>query len=418
MAALSFLEKLAVTKVYAQVVLSRKSRSKLARVEEERLRIEAHVAATGTAPIQVFLDPASAAAGTDELLTAMLRANPRISDLIFSPGRCLQVQMNGQLIALEGPGIAHLTADDTRRIASQLIGNNKAAITMLREQGYCDISYALPGVARFRVNVFIQRGSCAVVMRVIPTVIPTLSSTGAPAELRDISGLRDGLLLVTGPRGSGKSSTLAALINEINESTASHIITIEDPIEFLHLHKRSTVHQRELHSDTPSIAQAMRAALRQAPNVIAVGELEDRDTIELALEAAETGHLILSTLTTMTAPKAVERILGAFSAMEQDNAKERLARMLRLIVCQRLIPCADGERTAIFELVDGDSAELGLHPESRTHRSTRKNSVQIDAQLERLVRSGNLAQDVALSHAVDRASLSSKLSTTTKPRLR
>jgi len=139
---------------------------------------------------------------------------------------------------------------------------------------------------------------------------------------------------------------------------------------------------------------------------------------QLALEAAETGHLILSTLTTMTAPKAVERILGAFSAMEQDNAKERLARMLRLIVCQRLIPCADGERTAIFELVDGDSAELGLHPESRTHRSTRKNSVQIDAQLERLVRSGNLAQDVALSHAVDRASLSSKLSTTTKPRLR
>src|SRR5579859_5808955 len=169
----------------------------------------------------------------------MLRANPRISDLIFSPGRCLQVQINGQLTALEGPGIAHLSADDTRRIASQLIGNNKAAITMLREQGYCDISYALPGVARFRVNVFIQRGSCAVVMRVIPTAIPTLASTGAPPELRNITAFRDGLILVTGPRGSGKSSSLAALINEINENTASHIITIEDPIEFLHLHKRS-----------------------------------------------------------------------------------------------------------------------------------------------------------------------------------
>jgi len=376
------------------------------------------VAATGTAPIQVFLDPASAAAGTDELLTAMLRANPRISDLIFSPGRCLQVQMNGQLIALEGPGIAHLTADDTRRIASQLIGNNKAAITMLREQGYCDISYALPGVARFRVNVFIQRGSCAVVMRVIPTTIPSLASTGAPLELREVATLRDGLVLVTGPRGSGKSSTLAALINEINENTASHIITIEDPIEFLHLHKRSTVHQRELHSDTPSIAQAMRAALRQAPNVIAVGELKDRETIELALEAAETGHLILSTLTTMTGLKAVERILSNFSIAEQENAKDRLARMLRLIVCQRLIPCANGERTAIFELVDGDSAELGLQAEGKTHRSSRKNSVQIDAELERLVRSGNLAQDVALSHAVDRISLSAKLSPATKPRLR
>lgn len=417
-AALFFFGNPAVTKVYAQVVLSRKSHLELARVGKGLLRTEAHVAATGTAPIQVFLDPASAAVGTDELLTAMLRANPRISDLIFSPGRCLQVQMNGQLIALEGPGVAHLTADDTRRIASQLIGNNKAAISMLREQGYCDISYALPGVARFRVNVFIQRGSCAVVMRVIPTVIPTLASTGAPAELREVTALREGLVLVTGPRGSGKSSTLAALINEINENTASHIITIEDPIEFLHLHKRSTVHQRELHSDTPSIAQAIRAALRQAPNVIAVGELEDRDTIELALEAAETGHLILSTLTTMTAPKALERILSAFPATEQDNAKERLARMLRLIVCQRLIPCVNGERTAIFELVDGDSAELGLQPESRAHRSARKNSLQIDAELERLVRSGVLAQDVALSHAVDRTSLLAKLSTATKPRLR
>ena len=376
------------------------------------------MAATGTAPIQVSLDPASAAARTDELLTAMLRANPRISDLIFSPGRCLQVQINGQLSALQGPGVAHLTADDTRRIASQLIGNNKAAITMLREQGYCDISYAVPGVARFRVNVFIQRGSCAVVMRVIPTTIPTLASTGAPVELREVATLRDGLVLVTGPRGSGKSSTLAALINEINENTASHIITIEDPIEFLHLHKRSTVHQRELHSDTPSIAQAMRAALRQAPNVIAVGELKDREAIELALEAAETGHLILSTLTTMTGPKAVERILSTFSIAEQENAKDRLARMLRLIVCQRLIPGANGERSAIFEVVDGESPELELQTESRSHRNPRKPSVRIDAELERMVRSGVLTPDVALSHAVDRASLSAKLSPATKPRLR
>jgi twitching motility protein PilT len=387
-------------------------------VEEGLLRTEAHVAATGTAPIQFVLDSATAAAGTDELLTAMLRANPRISDLIFSPGRCLQVQINGQLTALQGPGIAHLTADDTRRIASQLIGSNKAAITMLREQGYCDISYALPGVARFRVNVFIQRGSCAVVMRVIPTTIPTLASAGAPLELSKVATLRDGVILVTGPRGSGKSSTLAALINEINENTASHIITIEDPIEFLHLHKRSIVHQRELHSDTPSIAQAMRAALRQAPNVIAVGELKDRETIELALDAAENGHLILSTLTTITAPKTIERILSAFTAAEQENAKERLARMLRLIVCQRLVPGTNGERSAIFEIVEGESAELGLHEGHKPTGASRKSPVRIDTELERLVRSGSLTLEVALGHAVDRASLSAKLSTTTKPRLR
>ena len=375
------------------------------------------MAATGTAPIQFSLDPASASTGTDALLTAMLRANPRISDLIFSPGRCLQVQINNQLVALESPGVAHLTADATRSIASQLIGNNKAAISMLREQGYCDVSYALPGLARFRVNVFIQRGSCAVVMRVIPTTIPTLASIGAPHELQQVASFRDGMVLVTGPRGSGKSSTLAALINDINENTASHLITIEDPIEFLHMHKRSTVHQRELHSDTPSIAHAMRAALRQAPNVIAVGELKDRETIELALEAAETGHLILSTLTTMTPFKAVERILAAFSTTEQDSTKERLARMLRLIVCQRLVPAVNGERTAVFEIADTESPELALQGEHKPARP-RKHSTGIDAELERLVRSGIIAQDVALPHAIDRTALAAKLSSALKPRLR
>jgi twitching motility protein PilT len=376
------------------------------------------VAATGTAPIQVSLDPASAAAGTDELLTAMLRANPRISDLIFSPGRCLQVQINGHFVALEGPGITHLTADDTRRIASQLIGTNKAAVAMLREQGYCDVSYALPGVARFRANVFIQRGSCAVVMRVIPTAIPTLNSISAPEQLHEIAMLRDGLVLLTGPRGSGKSSTLAALVNEINESTISHIITIEDPIEFLHVHKRSTVHQRELHSDTPSVVHAMRAALRQAPNAIVVGELKDWETMELALEAAETGHLVLSTMTTMTPEKAVERILGSFPAAEQSTVKERLGRMLRAIVSQRLVPRRDGERMAVFEIVDGQSPELALHSENGVRTPGKKNSARIDIELEHLVRSGSITPEVALAQAVDRVLLSAKLSPPSKPRLR
>ena len=377
------------------------------------------MAATGAAPIQITLDPASAGAGTDDLLTAILRSNPQVSDLIFSPGRGLQVQIHGQFVALESSGNSHLTADDTRRIASQLIGNNKAAITMLREQGYCDISYALPGVARFRVNVFIQRGSCAIVMRVIPTAVPNLNSIGAPADLARIATLRDGLALVTGPRGSGKSSTLAALVNEINESTACHIITIEDPIEFLHMHKRAILHQRELHSDTPSVAHAMRAAMRQAPNVIVVGELKERLTMELALEAAETGHLVLSTLTTMTPEKAVERVVSAFAASEQQTVKDRLARMLRCIVCQRLVPRQDGERVAVFEVVDGNAPSLGLQPEDTDVRPALGNgSRRIDAELERLIRSNVVVLDVALMHAVDPASLSAKFSKPSKPRLR
>jgi twitching motility protein PilT len=328
------------------------------------------------------------------------------------------VQINGHFVALEGPGLTPLTADDTRRIASQLIGTNKAALAMLREQGSCDVSYALPGVARFRANVFIQRGSCAVVMRVIPTTIPNLNSIGAPEQLRDIAVLRDGLVLVTGPRGSGKSSTLAALVNEINESTISHIITIEDPIEFLHVHKRSTVHQRELHSDTPSVVHAIRAALRQAPNAIVVGELKDRETMELALEAAETGHLVLSTLSTMTPGKAVERFLGSFSAAEQSAVKERLARMLRVIVSQRLVPRCDGERMAVFEMVEGQSPVLALQAENSARVQVQKNPARIDIELEHLVRSGSITHEVALAHAVDRALLSAKLFPPSKPRLR
>src|SRR5438045_7137350 len=293
------------------------------------------MAAPGTALLQVSLDAVSGGAATDDLLTAILRADSRISDLIFSPGRKFQVQVSGELIPLEANSTSSLTADDTRRIASDLIGNNKAAISMLREQGYCDISYDLAGVARFRVNVFIQRGSCAVVMRVIPTSIPDFKSLGLPENLCEISTLRDGLVLITGPRGSGKSSTLAALLDHINETETCHIITIEDPIEFLHNHKRSTVHQRELHSDTPSVLQALRAALRQAPNVIAVGELKDPETMELALEAAETGHLVLSTMNTINTQQAVERFVSALPAGDYRPGRDRLARMMRYVILQR-----------------------------------------------------------------------------------
>jgi twitching motility protein PilT len=383
---------------------------------------EAQLAATGTAQIQVSLDPTSANAATDELLAAMLRANPRVSDLIFSPGRKLQVQINGQLMTVELTGLSSLTADDTRRIASDLIGNNKPAVGMLREQGYCDVSYALPGLARFRVNVFIQRGSCAVVMRVIPTAVPDFEALGAPEQMRGLAALRDGMVLIAGPRGSGKSSTLAALLDCINETETCHIITIEDPIEFLHNHKRATIHQRELHSDTPSVLHAMRAALRQVPNVIAVGELKDRETMELALEAAETGHLVLSTMNTLNAHKTVERFVGAFPGAEQAAVRERLRLMLRCVISQRLLPRKnEGGRVAAFEMVKSGSGLMGNLPE--THSSGKRDqgerrspgsTGEMDAEIERLVASGTVTPEIALAHAVDAAALAKRLAAAKK----
>src|SRR5438309_5623302 len=301
------------------------------------------MASPGIAPISVELEGFSGTGrvATPALLSAMLRAAEKISDLIFSPGRPPQVQVYGQLIPVQVPGLNALGPDDTRHIAVDLIGDNKQAITTLREQGACDVSYGLPGLARFRVNVFIQRGSCAVVMRVIPTAIPDFASLRLPQSLGEVSKLRDGIVLVTGPAGSGKSSTLAVLLDCINRERYYHVITIEDPIEFLHNHKCCTIHQRELHSDTPSFAHALRSALRQAPKVILVGEMRDRETIEIVLEAAETGHLVFSSLNTMDASKTVERVISTFSPGEQQLARERFAKAFRYIICQRLMPKAD-----------------------------------------------------------------------------
>jgi twitching motility protein PilT len=300
-------------------------------------------AAPGIAEISVSLEghSGSGKVATPALLSAMLRGAEKISDLIFSPGRSPQVQVHGQLIPVHVPGLSTLTPDDTRHIATDLIGDNKQAIATLREHGSCDISYGLAGVARFRVNIFIQRGSCAVVMRVIPTAIPDFGSLRLPSHLTDVAKLRDGIVLVTGASGSGKSSTLAVLLDCINREKNYHIITIEDPIEFLHNHKCSTIHQRELHSDTPSFAHALRSALRQAPKVILVGEMRDRETIEIVLEAAETGHLVLSSMNTMDATKTVERFVSSFSPADQQNVRERFAKSFRYIVCQRLLPKTD-----------------------------------------------------------------------------
>jgi len=316
------------------------------------------MAAPGISAISVSLEgySGSGKVATAALLSAMLRATEKVSDLIFSPGRPPQVQVYGQLIPVQVPGLSTLTPDDTRYLAADLIGDNKQALATLREHGSCDISYGLSGVARFRVNLFIQRGSCAVVMRVISTSIPTLESLRLPAHLADVSKLRDGIVLVTGPAGSGKSSTMAVLLDCINREKYYHIITIEDPIEFLHSHKCSTIHQRELHSDTPSFAHALRSALRQAPKVIMVGEMRDRETIEMVLEAAETGHLVLSSLNTMDVSKTVERIVSSFSPAEQQNIRDRFAKAFRYIICQRLLPKPDRSgRVPVAEILKANA---------------------------------------------------------------
>lgn len=369
------------------------------------------MATPGMAPIQVALDvPGGLGSGTTEaLLSAMLQASPSVSDLIFSPGRPPQVEIHGQLIPVQVPRLPSLTSDHTRHIASDLIGNNKQAINTLREQGACDISFSLPGKARFRVNIFIQRGSCAVVMRVIPTNIPDLAALNLPASLAAVADARSGIVLVTGPVGCGKSSTLAAILDLINRRHSYHIITIEDPIEFLHNHIQSTVHQRELHSDAPNITLALRSALRQSPNVIFVSEMRDRETIELILDSAETGHLILSSMNTLDASKTVERIVSSFTPAEQPSIRRRLAKSFRYIISQKLIPRANEKGVVpVVEIVKAnlqtrESVANGEHEGQPLlewiRRGASEGMQDFDNEIAKLINAGVVDTETALTYS-------------------
>jgi twitching motility protein PilT len=357
--------------------------------------------------------PAAAPISTPDLLAAMLRVSPKISDLFFSPGKPPLVEINGKLVPAGTARV--LTPEDTRRIASDLMGNNEDAIGNLRKLGSSDVSYSLPGANRFRVNIFMQRGTCAVVMRVIPGKVPDFESLNLPAELGKIVGLRNGIVLVTGPTGSGKSSTLAAIIDKINKEQCYHVLTIEDPIEFLHPHKNCLVHQRELHSDTPSFALALRAALRQAPKVILVGEMRDRETIEIAMEAAETGHLVLSTLHTIDASKTVERIVGVFPMAEQHTLRNRLAKSFRYIISQRLIPRKDGTgRVAAIEILRSTLRTREYVEKGEADGKTLLDAMRVgsqdgmqhfDGEIERLIREGILDLNTGLAYATNPGNL-------------
>jgi twitching motility protein PilT len=286
------------------------------------------------------------------IIERMLLVSDKISDLNFSVGQLPQVEINGKLAGVQPLGLQTLTPYQTEIIAMTLLQENPEAADRLVKTGTADLSYSLPSRARFRCNIFQQRGVYSIVMRVIPTDIPSLSSLALPNQLSDIAELRNGLVLMTGPTGSGKSSTLAALIDIINETKHYHVVAIEDPIEYLHTHKNSTINQREVGHDTKDFPSALRAALRQAPKVIFIGEMRDYETTEIALEAAETGHLVLSTLHTIDASKTVDRIIGLYPKNEEPVIRTRLAQTFRYIISQRLIPRADMRgRVAAVEIL-------------------------------------------------------------------
>jgi twitching motility protein PilT len=354
------------------------------------------------------------AMATPALIMAMLDSGTGISDLIFSPSRPPQVERQGELVSIQIPGLPLLTPEDTSRIAKDLVGENAQALATLKEQGACDLSYSIPERARFRVNVFRQRGTFAIVMRVIAPNIPTIAELKLPAAVADAATLKSGIVLVTGPTGSGKSTTLAAIIDLINETRAEHILTIEDPVEFLHLHKKGTVHQRELHTDTPTFALALRAALRQAPKVILVGEMRDRETIEIALTAAETGHLVFSTLHTIDASKTVERIVGTFEVSDQQAVRGRLASSFRYFISQRLIPKKGGGRMAIIEMLKAtmrtrEYIEMGEKEGKSLLDAMRDGALDgmqyFDGELEKLVRAGTISLATAYLYATNEGNL-------------
>ena len=354
------------------------------------------------------------AIATPNLIQQMLDSGKGISDLVFSPGRPPQVERFGELVTVPVAQLPMLRAEDTAALARDLINENETYLRALAEQGASDLSYVLPDRCRFRVNVFRQRGSFAIVMRVIASKIPSFQELGLPAAMADVAKLKNGIVLVTGPTGSGKSSTLAAVIDMINETRAEHILTIEDPVEFMHSHKKGTVHQRELHTDTPTFALALRAALRQAPKVILVGEMRDRETIEIALTAAETGHLVFSTLHTIDASKTVERIVGTFEVSDQQAVRGRLAASFRYFISQRLIPKKEGGRMAIIEMLKAtmrtrEYIENGEKEGKSLLDAMRDGGLDgmqyFDGELEKLVRAGTISMSTALLYATNAGNL-------------
>ncbi|HAT4315061.1 TPA: type IV pilus twitching motility protein PilT [Clostridium perfringens] len=329
------------------------------------------------------------------------------SDLHLTVGISPIIKVNGKLVRLEHE---ILRPEDTEAYAREILQD---AYEKYDAIGEYDTSYSIHGKGRFRVNIYKQRNSTALAIRVISLDMPTLDSLGYPDTLKDICSLKRGLVLVTGPTGSGKSTTLAALINEINSNRESHIITIEDPIEFLHKHNKSIVNQREIGKDTLSYERALKAALREDPDVILIGEMRDLETISTAITAAETGHLVFSTLHTIGAAKTIDRIVDVFPPHQQEQIKIQLASVLQTIISQQLVETVDGDRTAALEIMVATPAIKNLIREGKTHQI--ESSIQtgskygmrtMDMELANLYREGVITQETAMNSAIDREILS------------
>ena len=345
----------------------------------------------------------------DHILSKMLESHDNVSDLNFTPGKSLQVESSGELVpVVMDPPFEILTPFQTEIIALNLIKNNRKLTETLIREGSCDLSYQLGGKARFRVNIFSRSGKYSIVLRKLETKIPTIKDLGLPKIFHTMAEEKNGFIFVTGGTGSGKSTSLAAVLDQINSSKSVHVITLEDPIEYQHPQKKSTFNQRELGIDYDTFANGLRAALRQAPKVILVGEMRDRETVEIGLTAAETGHLVVSTLHTIDAGQTINRILGMFSSEEERQIRIRLADSIRWVVAQRLLPKLGGGRVAAFEIMGSNlrvrDSILNGESEGKTFNDIisagkAQGMVTFDEYIVSLYENGKISEDTASSYA-------------------
>ncbi len=347
-----------------------------------------------------------------DLLDHILTEYPHLSDINFTAGKPLQAEVDGELVAAgEALGLQRLLPYHTEMIMLGLIGHDRRNLQQLLTHGSCDLSYELPGLARFRVNIFSQRGSYSIVMRQLPTVIPSVDELGVPQVLKQVAEEKNGFVLVTGATGSGKTTTLAAMLNEINRKRAVHVITLEDPVEYVHTHQTATFNQRELGMDFDSFANGLRAALRQAPKVVLVGEMRDRETVEIGLSASETGHLVLSSVHTSDAGQTINRLVGMFELEEERLIRTRLADSLRWVICQRLLPKVGGGRVAAFEIMGTSmrvkDAILNGEAEGKTFYDMQQQArpfgwTTFDDYILELFLDGQITEETALAYASKR----------------
>ena len=335
------------------------------------------------------------------------------SDIFIIPGANVTVKVNNDMLTLsEG----RLSPAETEQLAQSMYELAGRDFSLFRTEGDDDFSFAIQNVSRFRCNVYQQRGSAAAVCRIVNFDLPDPSRMNIPELVLNLANLRSGMVLVTGPAGSGKSTTLACVIDRINTTRSAHIVTVEDPIEYLHRHKKSLVSQREVPNDAASFPRALRAALRQAPDVVMLGEMRDLDTIRTAITAAETGHLMLSSLHTIGAAKTIDRVIDTFPAEQQAQIRVQLSMVLKAVVSQRLVPTTDGGRLAVFEVMTVNPAIQNMIRDGRTHQidnvifgGNDKTMLSIDAELARLVRERRVTRETALLFAANPETLAKRI---------